>query len=145
MEMRLYKTMDNDNVINKELDLLYTFNINLKNTTDIITPIILVNDKKEMNIKQCNYCYLEHFNRYYFIRTIENMNNNVWRLYLECDVLESFKDDILNSRAEYKRKVKQGDYLQFNNINDVRKDIDIYESNVSLNGEKSIIFSSIGG
>ena len=66
-------------------------------------------------------------------------------LSLECDVLESFKDDILNSYSHYKRIVKQGDYLEFNNINDVRKDIDIYESNVKLDGNKSIIFSSIGG
>ena len=145
MEIRLYKTLDNENVINKDMELIYTFNINLKSDVDISNPVILVNDKKTMNFKECNYCYLSEFNRFYFIRTIENMSNNVWGLHLECDVLESFKNEILNSYAEYKRTVKHGDYLEFNNIADVRKDIDIYESTVSLNGEKSIIFSSIGG
>ena len=145
MEIKLYSTLDNDNVINKDLTLKHTFNIKLKTDTDIITPVILVNDKGTMNFKECNYCYLSGFNRYYFIRTIDSMNNNVWGLHLECDVLESFKHEILNSYAEYKRIVKKGDYLQFNNVNDVRKEIEIYDSDVTLINEKNIIFSSIGG
>lgn len=145
MEIKLYSTLDNDNVINKDLTLKHTFNIKLKNDTDIINPVILVNDKGTMNFKECNYCYLSGFNRYYFIRTIDSMNNNVWGLHLECDVLESFKDDILNSHAEYKRNIKKGDYLQFNNVNDVRKDIEIYNSDVVLNLEKNMVLSTIGG
>lgn len=145
MEMKLYKTLDNENVINKELELKHSFNIKLKNTTDIVTPTIIINDKNNMNFTECNYCYLSDFNRYYFIRTIESMNNNLWGLHLECDVLESFKNDILNSHAEYEREIKKGDYLEVNNPTDVRKEIAIYESEISFDGEKNIVFSTIGG
>lgn len=145
MELRLYNTLDSDNVINKTLTRIYTMNIKIKDTISITNPILILSKVDKLNYFECNYCFLSGLNRYYFIREIEVLNNNNYRFILECDVLESFKNDILNSYAEYKRKVKQGDYLQVNNINDVRKEIDIYESNVSLNGDKSIIFSSIGG
>ena len=145
MELRLYKTLDGDNVINKTLTLIHTMNIKMKDNASVTNPIIILSKVDNVNYFECNYCFLSEFNRYYFIREMEVLNNNNYRFILECDVLETFKVDILNSKAVYKRKVKQGDYLEFNNINDVRKDIDIYESNVSLNGEKSIIFSSIGG
>lgn len=145
MELRLYHTLDNENVINKNLTLIHTMEIKLKDVVSIISPILILSEVEGVNYFQCNYCFLSDFNRYYFIRDIEVLNNKNYRLQLEVDVLESFKDDILNSRAEYKRLIKEGDYLEFNNISDVRKDIDIYESNVTLNGEKNILLSTIGG
>lgn len=145
MELRLYKTLDGDNVINKTLILIHKMNIKMKDNVSVTNPIIILSKVDKVNYFECNYCFLSEFNRYYFIREIEVLNNNNYRFILECDVLESFKNDILNSTSSYKRGLKTGDYLEFNNINDVRKEIDIYESNVSLNGEKSIIFSSIGG
>lgn len=145
MEMKLYQTLDNENVINKELTLKYTINITLKNGLDISNPMIILNDKNTMNFNDCNYCYLDEFKRFYFIRSIENMNNHNWRLSLECDVLESFKNDILGSFAEYKRNVQNGDYLEFSGISDVRKEIDIFESDVTLNDMKEIILSTMGG
>lgn len=145
MELRLYHTLDNENVINKNLTLIHTMEIKLKDVVSIINPILILSEVEGVDYFQCNYCFLSDFNRYYFIRDIEVLNNKNYRLQLEVDVLESFKDDILNSHAEYRRLIKEGDYLEFNNISDVRKDIDIYESNVTLNGGKSIIFSTVGG
>lgn len=145
MELRLYHTLDNENVINKNLTLIHTMEIKLKDVVSIINPTLILSEVESINYFQCNYCFLSDFNRYYFIRDIEIMNNKNYRFQLEVDVLESFKDDILNSRAEYKRLIKEGDYLELNNISDVRKDIDIYESNVKLNGGKSIILSTVGG
>lgn len=145
MELRLYHTLDNENVINKNLTLIHTMEIKLKDVVSVINPILILSEIEGVNYFQCNYCFLSDFNRYYFIRDIEVLNNKNYRLHLEVDVLESFKDDILNSYAEYKRLIKEGDYLELSNIVDVRKDIDIYESNVTLNDEKSIILSTIGG
>ena len=145
MEIVLYNTVDNENVINKSLTEKYVLDIKLKNDTSIIEPLLILNDKKTMNFQECNYCFISEFDRYYFIRSIESMNNNLWGLRLECDVLESFKDDILNSHAEYKRTIKEGDFLDFNAVTDLRKDIDIYDSNVTISGNKNIVFSTIGG
>ena len=44
MEMKLYQTLDSDNVINKDKTLKYTTNINLKDRTEIINPAIILND-----------------------------------------------------------------------------------------------------
>ena len=145
MEMKLYQTLDSNNVINKDKTLKYTTNINLKDRTEIINPAIILNDKGTMNFKECNYCYLADFQRYYFIRSLDNVNSHIWSLSLECDVLESFKDDILNSSAEINRPIKNGDYVNVNDVTDLRKEIDIFESNQSFTEGKNIILSTIGG
>lgn len=144
MEMKLYNTVDNDNVINKELNLIHTLQIKLKDNVSITNPIIILSKVTDVNYFECNYCFLSEFNRYYFIRDIEVMDNTNFRFMLECDVLESFKNDILNSHSSYKRGLKTGDYLQFNNTNDVRKDIEIYSSNITLEMKKTMILSTMG-
>lgn len=145
LELILYNTVDSENVINKSLSLKYTLDIKLKKDTDIVEPFIVIDDKKTMNLKECNYCFISEFNRYYFIRSIESMNNNLWGLRLECDVLESFKNDILTSECEVNRNIKAGDYQNFNSESSVIPTITNYESTVSLDDSKTIILSSLGG
>lgn len=145
MEIILYSTTDGENIINKDLDEKYRFNIKMKKDIDLITPTIILNDKGTMNFNSCNYCYIEEFNRYYFIRTVENLANRIWALVMECDVLESFKNDILNSDAEINRRIKEGDYFSTNMKVETIREIDVYKSDVTLVNEKNIILSTIGG
>lgn len=145
MELKLYHTLDNENVINKTLTLIHTMRIRLKDTVSITNPILILSEVAGVNYFRCNYCYLSEFNRYYFIRDIELMSTKNYKLQLEVDVLESFKEDILNSYAEIKRPLQQGDFVYINNIMDVRKEIDIYESAKSLTNQKNIVLSTIGG
>lgn len=145
MELRLYKTMDSDNVINKTLILIHTINIKMKENVSITNPIIILSKIDNVNYFECNYCFLSEFNRYYFIREIEVLNNNNYRFILECDVLETFKDDILNSDVEIIRRLKNGEYYQTNLKTETIRDIDIYKSNVTLENKKCIILSTIGG
>lgn len=145
MELRLYRTLDNENVINKNLSLIHTMNIKLKDTVSITNPTLILSEVNGLDYFQCNYCFLSEFNRYYFIRDIELLNNKNYRMQLEVDVLESFKEDILNSYAEISRTIKQGDYMNINDVIDLRKEIDIYENEIALINEKNIILSTIGG
>lgn len=145
MELKLYHTLDNENVINKTLTLIHTMRIRLKDTVNIINPILILSEVAGVNYFRCNYCYLSEFNRYYFIRDIEVMSTRNYKLQLEVDVLESFKEDILNSYSEIKRPLQKGDFVYINNIMDVRKEIDIYESANSLTNQKDIVLSTIGG
>lgn len=145
MELRLYRTLDNENVINKNLSLIHTMNIKLKDTVSITNPTLILSEVNGLDYFQCNYCFLSEFNRYYFIRDIELLNNKNYRMQLEVDVLESFKEDILNSYAEISRTIKQGDYMNINDVIDLRKEIDIYENEIALTNEKNIILSTIGG
>jgi len=145
MELILYQTLDDENVINKDLVLKYTISIKLKDNVGIINPVISLNDKNTMDFNTCNYAYLPDFKRYYFIRSIENVSNYMWNLNLESDVLESFKNDILNSVVEVIRGVKQGEYYSTNTQVETIRDIDIFKSNITLINEKNTILSSIGG
>lgn len=43
-----------------------------------------------------NYVYIQKFSRYYYVTAITNISNNLWRADLKCDVLMSFKNEILN-------------------------------------------------
>lgn len=141
----LYRTMDSANVINKTLYRMKDFPIKLKEKFSLSSPSINLRITDDFPIHECNYCYLEEFNRYYFIHDIQLLSDDVYKLVMECDVLESFKADILNSRGEIEKRVDVGDYSQFSTTLDVRKDIDIYESTKSVDGVKYIILSTIGG
>lgn len=61
----------------------------------------------EATISKWNYAYIEDFgNRYYFIRDIASVGRGLWDITMRCDVLMTYKDDILSSpvylaRAEY--------------------------------------------
>ena len=143
--LKLYTTMDNVNVINKSLTHMKDFNIKFKEKFSITSPTINLRITDDFPINECNYCYITDFERYYFIQDIEMLTTDIHKLYLECDVLESFKDDILSSYAEIEKSIDTGDYLQSSMDIDVRKDIDIYESSVSVDGQKYIVLSTIGG
>ena len=46
-------------------------------------------------ILSCNYCYIELFNRYYYVNEIFVERNNLIRIELSCDVLMSFRNEIM--------------------------------------------------
>lgn len=143
MILRLYVCNDNENVINKSLTFQHETEIKLKETVNISSPVIVLSEIEGVNLLKCNYCFLSEFNRYYFIRDIE-VSRNVYIVYLECDVLESYKDDILNSYSEYTTPIRKGDYLGFNGLVDVRKEINVYDFELNL-VEPTIILTTMGG
>lgn len=70
----------------------------MKSVSSVITPIIEISDPKLTNsIPLYNYAYIAAFNRYYFIEDVR-FDIGVWTLWLRCDVLATYQDDILNSR-----------------------------------------------
>ena len=48
------------------------------------------------------------FGRYYFITDIASIRTSLWRISLAVDVLESFKDDILQQRAIIGKQQAEG-------------------------------------
>lgn len=93
MEIRLYISNDEINKINKTLTNEIVLNGTLKDETSIINPIILIESD---NLTQYNYCYIPIFKRYYFIKDITVVRNNLFRLFLDIDVLMSYKNEILD-------------------------------------------------
>ena len=115
-----------------------------KKTISVVTPTIVLNNLSTVHLLKSNYCYLEKFNRFYFIRDI-TVDRTVIHLDLECDVLESFKTEILNSEVEINRKLGVGEYYANNVKTEIVRDIDIFKSGVILENQKNIILSAIGG
>ena len=106
MQLNLYKTLDSENVINKTLTDLMTVDINLKASVNIVDPEIVLHG----DFRGFNYAHIPSLNRFYFINNIEQLNLRLVKLNMTCDVLETYKADILNSNARFKRNIKTGDF-----------------------------------
>ena len=94
MNITFYKNSSEKEKIGKSLSSGLTLSGNLRDECSITSPSILV---EATSLVDYNYCYIPKFKRYYFISDITSVRNNLWRVSLKCDVLESFKSDILNS------------------------------------------------
>lgn len=96
MEIKLYKTSDDNRVINKTLDLLKTKNVVLKDNVNISAPTFILKYDKTL-FENMNYCYINEFKRYYYIINKECLDSEHYMITLSCDVLMSFKDSFINT------------------------------------------------
>lgn len=93
MNITLYVNNSEKNKIGKNLTNDFSLSGTLRDATNIINPVILI----ELNeIGYYNYCYISNFNRYYFITDITVIRTGLFAIYLMVDVLESFKTEIKN-------------------------------------------------
>ena len=143
MIAKMYMTTDNTNRINKKLTFIEDVEIKFKDDVNLITPVIVLKFDDLINF---NYVYLDKFKRYYFIEDVEIYPNKIYNIRLVCDVLMSFKDDILNSYGNITTQTTFNPYYDSGYNEEIRKEIDIYNSNVTLiDDEKSVILATIGG
>ena len=103
MLMKMYDTKSSNNVINKVLENEHEFDIKFKDKTDIVNPVVILSSK---TLILSNYAYIPDFNRYYFVDKIELFPNSIYHITLRCDVLESFKDEILASSGFINQQTK---------------------------------------
>lgn len=96
--IRLCHNNSEENRVTKTIPEVVTVIGELKENTSIYNPSILI-EGDLTSIKGVNYAYIPQFDRYYFITDITSVRHNLIRLDMRCDVLMSFKDDILNSNA----------------------------------------------
>lgn len=142
MKLLLYAVDDGDNVINKVLPTPVEVDIRLSNDVDVIMPMIILRDVVGVNYDHFNYVFIEDLERYYFIDKIAKVNNRDSWLYLSCDVLETYKAQILNSHARVKRNLKTGDYVDVNLDRNVYQSVMLYNSDKGLvDGEKTTILT----
>ena len=141
MKMYLYNVNDAENVINKNLVNGLEIDINLKASVDLVNPEIVLNG----DFRGYNYVHLPDLNRYYFIERFEQLNLKMVQLYLKCDVLESYKSDILNSVARFKRGIKNGDYHNINIEHSNKMIVERFDSDGLEMDGISMIISVVGG
>ena len=93
MVIKLYNNMSDINVVGKNLLNERTINATLKDTTNFLRPSLELNTQAQ----SFNYFYIPVFGRYYFIDDYSIIRNNFLRIVGRVDVLETYKNDILNS------------------------------------------------
>ena len=145
MQITFYSTDDGENVINKTLSQGVTIPINLKRETDILNPVLTLTNKTGIDYSQFNYCYIDVLKRFYFIRTVRQLNSALFHVELSCDVLETYKDKILASKARFKRKIKTGDYYNASIDDSTKQTISTYNGNVTISlNTQNFILTSLG-
>lgn len=113
MTISTYTSTDDSNYINKRLTSKGDVtNVTLKNSTDYVNPVIML----QADTIGFNYVYIPNFGRYYFVREITSLKNNLWSVALHVDVLMSFRSQLKNVRAITKRQ----EYLCNNDLIDDR-------------------------
>lgn len=93
MEITLCVNTSEKSKIGKNLTSMNVFSGTLREETSIISPVVLMELE---NPSSYNYAYIPEFGRYYFINDIVSVRKGLWRISMQVDVLESFKNYILD-------------------------------------------------
>ena len=87
MIVNLYNNESPANKISKSVTLLAALEGQLVNETNVIAPVIRIYNASFPAFK---YAHIPLFNRYYFLRDVRQIRNDVWEISLESDPLMSF-------------------------------------------------------
>lgn len=142
MIAKTYTTNDSTNTITKTVEFIGDIEVKFKEEVNIYNPSVILKYDDLINF---NYMYIDKFKRYYFIEDVEVFPNQIYKLRLKCDVLMSFKDDILNSYGNITSQTNYNDYYNFDYSSEVRKENNIYHSDVVFEDVKTTILCTIGG
>lgn len=138
MQLIFYHTDDSETTINKTLNKIEEKELHLKASTDINRPrLLLKNNNLDHGIN-----YMKMLDRFYFVDLNFIRNNSLVILNCQLDVLETYKDIILNSQADIIEKsnvsnTKQSDVTQ----ETITK---IYKSDTVIPNGSSIIIQTSG-
>ena len=106
MNILLYKTTNANNDLNKTISDKVELVGALREASSVIAPSILI----QSNPIGYNYAYIPEFGRYYYIKNITAFRKGAYIVDLKCDVLMSFKEEILNMNGIVSRLTDGDDY-----------------------------------
>lgn len=112
MTIKTYKYESPNNYINKTLTGETTYTGTLRDESSVLDPVFEI--ETSGNLANVNYCWIEEFNRYYYITNVVSVTDKLWRIYCHVDVLMTYKPIILAHEATIARQ--QGLYNLY--IND---------------------------
>lgn len=106
MQVQLYVMTSDSRYVDKNKTLLADTDCTFKQPIDVENPVIII---KGNDADKCNYFYIPHFNRYYFVTQCVGMNSDLTELHGNSDVLSSVNVKGLTAtveRQEFKRNTK---------------------------------------
>ena len=139
MELKLFQNKSSENTINKDLTLITTKNINLKQSTNLYQTFLVFKNDDVTDYSKVNYAKM--LNKNYFVSHETLQNNSLIRLHLKEDVLETYKDDILKSSADIVEKSTP------NNVRNIKtsKEVETFKlkSSIVLPKTQSVIMVTV--
>lgn len=138
MNILLYKTTNANNDLNKTISDKVELVGALRDASSIIAPSILI----QSNPIGYNYAYIPEFGRYYYIKNITTFRKGAYIVDLKCDVLMSFKDEILNMSGIVSRLTTGSPYVQRDvlcKVTETHKRIDFPATPFTRNGTYILI------
>ena len=91
--LELYKVTNQPNELTKTLNNAVIVNGSFRSEIDSMDVIVEI----ESNTYEFNYVYIPSLNKYYFLQNLVHVNAKIIRMQLHCDVLMTYKTDILAS------------------------------------------------
>ena len=143
MKLILYKTTDPRNKLNKTLTAGKEILINLKRDEPKENPRIKISNNNLTD--NYNYAYIEVFDRYYFINSITKLNYSLSELEFETDLLSTYKDIVLASTGLVSHAIQEGNYRLTNPKTSDNYEMELFESNVELINDNTILLTTISG
>lgn len=138
MKLEFLHTDDSSNTINKTLTKISEKDVTLKASTDILAPRMVFLAKDFTSTIN----YMKMLDKYYFVDLQFIRNNSLVIVNSSIDVLETYKDIILNSQADIIKKSSAGNIKQENVLpTTISK---TFNSDKTLNKSSSIIMITSG-
>ena len=91
--LELYKVTNQPNELTKTLNNAVVVNGAFRSEVGSIDMIVEI----ESDTYDFNYVYIPSLNKYYFLQNLVHVNAKIIRMQLHCDVLMTYKTDILAS------------------------------------------------
>lgn len=100
IEIHLHQTNSDPRTLKKTISEPTILMGTLREGTSILNPTILINSGTMFG---WNYCYIPSTRRYYFITDVRLQNKNLYEISLKCDVLMTYKNEILGLTTKVAR------------------------------------------
>lgn len=92
MNITLCVNNSEKNKLVKTLSNLNVFSGSLKSETSVTSPVVIMELE---NPTGYNYAHIPEFGRYYFISDMVSIRTGLWKISMQVDVLQSFRNHIL--------------------------------------------------
>lgn len=141
MLVNFYHNNSPRNTINKNIISTGNTAIKLLSDVNFLQPILTIKNLPENS----NYAYIPRFERYYFIDSIQKHYNGFVTISMRVDVLETYKNDIINTRANI---VESENVLNANNVDYVSEkteNVIKYDFPNNPFTDTSIVLSTVAG
>lgn len=148
MIIELYSNKAEKNKVGKmPQELVKSLTGTLRDSTSLTDPVFKVTTITPEEVGTINYAYVPAFNRYYFVNQITFVRNNLYEISCHVDVLESYKDDILNLNCRIARQSEEYNLLLEDNEIRVRQDNRVIIKNFSndIDFTPTLVMLTAGG